>query len=142
MSKPQHNHNSTTTWPQPGWVWHDYYYCCSHHPTPNTKSTFEEKKNWSKNFFLLKYFLGRKNFLGRNFFGKNFLAIFSCVCSSMNWIFTKWVGDKQTLSSCMSCMSLCNPVCTLTYLNNICKIFAQYRYYICTYFNYFMNSSM
>ena len=46
----------------------------------------------------------------------------------------EWVGEWVTLSSVSSCMPLCDPVCTLTYLNNIFTIFAQYLHNICTIF--------
>ena len=62
------------------------------------------------------------------FYGGTFLAACAAQCS----------GYRVTLSSVLSCMSLCNPVCTLTYLSNICTIFAQYLHNICTIFLHFL----
>ena len=61
--------------------------------------------------------------------------LFVVVGGVQNQLFFMRVSTNTAAAvAVLSCMQLCNPVCTLTYSNNIFKIFAQYLHNICTIF--------
>ena len=93
----------------------------------------------------MDYIFNYKNNLTTNQLGFDTIEInlvfFSCVCSSMNCIFTEWVGKWERDKVGNTCLCLVFYVLVLPclaqrifvwYLYNIDAIFAKYLHNICT----------